>query len=83
MTVNGKLVKETYIVKHHDVISHFSHRHEPPVTAQFIEKVYESDSILVIDKPPSIPIHPTYAIITLHFHLLQGQIPTEYCILSP
>ena len=42
-----------------DFISHKIHRHEPPVSAEKIEKVYEKDDILVVSKPASIPAHPS------------------------
>jgi tRNA pseudouridine synthase 8/2,5-diamino-6-(5-phospho-D-ribitylamino)-pyrimidin-4(3H)-one deaminase len=39
--------------------SHTVHRHEPPVTAEPIKIIHETDEILVVNKPGSIPIHPT------------------------
>jgi tRNA pseudouridine synthase 9 len=34
------------------------HRHEPPVTAKPIETVYEDDRLIIINKPPGVPVHP-------------------------
>lgn len=60
--MNEQIVNEDYIVKAHDVVGHTTHRHEPPVTNQLIRIIHQDDDILVIEKPPSIPIHPTYAL---------------------
>jgi len=35
------------------------HRHEPPVTQQPIHIIHDDPNMLVIDKPPSIPVHPS------------------------
>jgi 23S rRNA-/tRNA-specific pseudouridylate synthase len=35
------------------------HRHEPPVTGQPIDIVYQDDGLLVVNKPGSIPVHPS------------------------
>lgn len=42
-----------------DMISHTSHRHEPPVTQKPIGIVFEDDNIIAISKPAGIPVHPT------------------------
>ncbi|AET39027.1 uncharacterized protein Ecym_3555 [Eremothecium cymbalariae DBVPG len=47
------------IVRNGDLITHNTHRHEPPVTSRPIKTVFENDDILVIDKPSGIPVHPT------------------------
>lgn len=46
------------IVKNGDVISHTTHRHEPPVTAAPIGIVHEDNDIIVINKPAGVPVHP-------------------------
>jgi tRNA pseudouridine synthase 9 len=60
--VNGKRVPEeevdTIILSNGDLITHTTHRHEPPVNAQAIGIVYEDDEIMVIDKPAGIAVHP-------------------------
>jgi tRNA pseudouridine32 synthase len=45
-------------VKNGDVVSHTLHRHEPPVTAQPIRAISETDNMIVIDKPAGVPVHP-------------------------
>lgn len=56
--VNGDPVSHDYVVKDNDIIVNMVHRHELPVLAAPIKKIYEDDVMLVVDKPPSIPIHP-------------------------
>ncbi|KAJ3190632.1 RNA pseudouridylate synthase domain containing protein 2 [Irineochytrium annulatum] len=59
ISVNGKQVDTTYLVRNEDLISHATHRHEPPVTAAPITIVHRDDTLLVINKPASVPVHPT------------------------
>ena len=40
-------------------MTHAIHRHEPPVLDVPIEIVFESEDMLVVSKPPSLPVHPT------------------------
>ncbi|CAI4062686.1 hypothetical protein SKDZ_07G4120 [Saccharomyces kudriavzevii ZP591] len=64
----------TVTIKNHDVLETTAHKHEPPVKqwcSQSMEAddsagriagfdiVFEDETILVIDKPSGIPIHPT------------------------
>ena len=46
------------VIKNGDIISHTLHRHEPPVTAQPIRVIHEDDDMIVINKPPGVPVHP-------------------------
>ncbi|ORY49375.1 hypothetical protein BCR33DRAFT_781657 [Rhizoclosmatium globosum] len=59
ISVNNESKDINYIIKSNDVVSHSVHRHEPPVTSQPIRFVFKSDDLLVVDKPGSIPVHPT------------------------
>lgn len=56
--VNGKSVDEEYIIKNSDRIEHYTVRRELPVYNLPIVKLYEDDEIMVVDKPPSMPVHP-------------------------
>ena len=59
IVINGKPCQDVHtIVKNGDLISHTLHRHEPPVTAQHIRPIVETDSMIVIDKPAGVPVHP-------------------------
>ncbi|KAI1293868.1 RNA pseudouridylate synthase domain-containing protein 2 [Halotydeus destructor] len=57
-TVNDKKVPVDYILKNGDSITSRVHRHELPTLAMKMKIVHECDDLLVIDKPPSLPIHP-------------------------
>ncbi|KAL2128055.1 hypothetical protein VTI74DRAFT_9785 [Chaetomium olivicolor] len=58
VAVNGKTVGPHYIMKNGDLISHTTHRHEPPVTAEPIGVIHEDDDMVVINKPSGVPVHP-------------------------
>ncbi|EXJ84434.1 pseudouridylate synthase [Capronia epimyces CBS 606.96] len=59
IALNGQPCTDIHtIVKNGDVISHTLHRHEPPVTAQPIRVIHETDEMIVIDKPAGVPVHP-------------------------
>ncbi|KAJ2794500.1 DRAP deaminase [Coemansia guatemalensis] len=58
--LNGKSVDKDTVVRNGDLVTHYIHRHEPPVTTQSLGIVRETeDGLLVIDKPGSIPVHPS------------------------
>ena len=54
--VNGKEITEDYKLKSNDMIEHETIRKEPPVYNFPIEKIFEDDTLLIINKPPSIPV---------------------------
>ncbi|KAJ2486265.1 DRAP deaminase [Coemansia sp. RSA 2320] len=57
--LNNENVGPSTIVRNGDLITHFIHRHEPPVTTQPLVVVCKTDDgLLVVDKPASIPVHP-------------------------
>ncbi|KAJ2857762.1 DRAP deaminase, partial [Coemansia asiatica] len=58
--INGQRVDKDTIVRNSDIVTHYIHRHEPPVTLQplgIVENI--KDGLLLVDKPGSIPVHPT------------------------
>lgn len=55
--VNNNKVSLDYIIKNNDFITHYSHRHEPPVYNQ-LELVGYNENLVGINKPSSIPMHP-------------------------
>ncbi|KAJ7125407.1 hypothetical protein C8R44DRAFT_831093 [Mycena epipterygia] len=60
-TINGKIAAPDTIIKNGDRIENIVHRHEPPVTSTPI-KILLHDverEFIVVDKPGSIPVHPT------------------------
>lgn len=61
--VNGRLIKNSYVLQSHDVIEITIMR--PAVTdiqPQYmpLDVCYEDDYMLVVNKPPGIAVHPTY-----------------------
>ncbi|KAJ3327812.1 RNA pseudouridylate synthase domain containing protein 2 [Blyttiomyces sp. JEL0837] len=64
-------VMHDYVIKNGDLVCHAVHRHEPPISAAPIKIVYQGDDLLVIDKPGSIPIHPTGR---YHYNTLTGML---------
>ena len=56
--VNGKSVGPDYVVRNGDLISHTTHRHEPPVTSDPVGVIHEDDEMIVINKPSGVPVHP-------------------------
>jgi len=44
-------------LKEGEVIRHFVHRHEPPVMDIPVDVLYHTDEVVVVNKPPSMPVH--------------------------
>ena len=57
VTVNGKPTTPVYIIQNSDRIVHRTHRHEPPVKGK-ITLVGETEDLLAVSKPASMPMHP-------------------------
>lgn len=55
--VNDEIVSPDYKIKNSDQITSFVHRHENPVIASKINIIKETDDLLIINKPSSIPVH--------------------------
>lgn len=55
--VNGKKITEQYKFKNSDDFAHLTHRHEPPVMGS-VSLIGETDSLVAVCKPPSMPMHP-------------------------
>ncbi|XP_075700918.1 pseudouridylate synthase RPUSD2 [Rhinoderma darwinii] len=59
LRLNEEVVKDLSIVlKDNDFLRNTVHRHEPPVTAQALHILADSDDIVAVDKPSSLPVHP-------------------------
>ncbi|KAJ7957206.1 Pseudouridine synthase [Quillaja saponaria] len=56
--VDGEMVPVSYIVKPSQKISHFVHRHEPPVMAWGVSILKQEPDVLTVCKPASVPVHP-------------------------
>ena len=57
ITVNNMKVTPDYILDHNDYIRHVTRCVENPVSGDMIETIFESDDLLVVNKPPSVPVH--------------------------
>ncbi|KAG8898985.1 hypothetical protein FRB99_007009 [Tulasnella sp. 403] len=57
--INGKVAYPGTIIRNGDIIENTRHRHEPPITSIPVKIVHrdEENGFIVIDKPPSIPVH--------------------------
>ncbi|CDW56260.1 PseudoU synth 2 domain containing protein [Trichuris trichiura] len=58
VTVNDQTVCPEYEIKNGDLIRHMCHRHELPVLDRQVTIIENTDDLLVVDKPCSLPIHP-------------------------
>lgn len=56
--VDGELVHASYVVKSSQKISHFLHRHEPPVLVEDVLILQNEADVLTVCKPASVPVHP-------------------------
>ncbi|GAB4860381.1 hypothetical protein Ancab_035539 [Ancistrocladus abbreviatus] len=56
--VDGQNVSVSYKVKPSEKISHFLHRHEPPVMAWDVSILQEEEDVVTVCKPASVPVHP-------------------------
>ncbi|KAL8226041.1 hypothetical protein R6Q57_018598 [Mikania cordata] len=56
--VDGKMVPVSCIVQSSQKISHFVHRHEPPVMALDVQILHKDEDVLTVCKPASVPVHP-------------------------
>ncbi|RIA93644.1 pseudouridine synthase [Glomus cerebriforme] len=59
ITINERIVTKEKMVKNQDIIGHKIHRHEPPITADPIKIISTENDLIVIDKPGSVPVHPS------------------------
>ena len=57
VTVNDKIVNQTYKLRDLDLIKHTVHMHEPPCPQ--IEIIKKEEDYWVVNKPCGIPCHPT------------------------
>lgn len=56
--VNGEFGNFEHTLKDNDFICNLNHRHELPVLAAPIKIIHMDRDTVIIDKPPSLPIHP-------------------------
>ncbi|KAA8540654.1 hypothetical protein F0562_024427 [Nyssa sinensis] len=56
--VDGQIVHVSYILQPSQKISHFLHRHEPPVMAWDVSILQKEPDVLTVCKPASVLVHP-------------------------
>jgi len=82
--INGGSCSLDHIVENSDLISHKLHRHEPPVLMDSLIPIVHFDGkLLVVDKPASLPVHPSgrYRFNTL-VEIIKRQLKLD-CKISP
>ncbi|MFH4974394.1 hypothetical protein AB6A40_001103 [Gnathostoma spinigerum] len=78
ITVNGRRMTDiNYVLKDNDRISHIGHRHEHPILDQPIEIIEDNPDLLIVNKPPSLPVHPCGQ---YKLHTVLGLLRNEYNI---
>lgn len=76
--VNGFPMTDTeYVVQNSDAIMHICHRHEHPILAKPIEILANTEDLLVVNKPPSMPVH---ACGQYKLHTVLGLLDVEHHI---
>ncbi|PAA78185.1 hypothetical protein BOX15_Mlig018862g1, partial [Macrostomum lignano] len=58
ITINGEPAAEGHVLDHNEHIQRTVHRHELPVLDAPVDIVHEDSEVLVVNKPPGLPIHP-------------------------
>ncbi|XP_006647267.2 RNA pseudouridine synthase 7 [Oryza brachyantha] len=58
LQVDDQMVHTDYIVQSSQKISHFLHRHEPPVLGGDITILQNEVDVVTVCKPASVPVHP-------------------------
>ncbi|MCS7204942.1 MAG: RluA family pseudouridine synthase [Leptospiraceae bacterium] len=78
--VNNRKVKNSYQIKKNDVISFFYSIRPEPQRSITIRVLYEDRDLLILDKPPDVPVHPSgnYRTFTLHTHIKE-KLKYDYC----
>lgn len=58
VSVNGKFVKPSYIIKTDDLLKFRLFENEEPNTNSKFDIIFEDDDYMVINKPANLPVHP-------------------------
>lgn len=59
VTVGNARARGDQVVGEHDLLQHWMHRHEPPVSAQRIDVLEEKDGLYSLNKTAPMPMHPS------------------------
>jgi len=55
--INNQVTSFHYIIQNNDKLSHRTHRHEPPIVGS-ISLVGDTETLMAVNKPASLPMHP-------------------------
>ncbi|KNC49250.1 uncharacterized protein AMSG_05245 [Thecamonas trahens ATCC 50062] len=58
LRIQDQIISPELVLRDNDWMTHEMHRHEPPVLDIEPEVLAETDAILAVNKPCSIPVHP-------------------------
>ena len=56
--MDDERVSEGHLLSMGSVITHHIHRHELAVVSEGLEVIERNEDVVVVNKPPSMPIHP-------------------------
>ncbi|KAJ4458870.1 putative RNA pseudouridine synthase 7 [Paratrimastix pyriformis] len=73
--VNDRRVERSFVINDGDQVSHIFHHHEPCVFDMPIEIISNTPELVVVSKPPSIPVHPCGR---YHFNTLFSRLEKEF-----
>jgi hypothetical protein len=79
VTVNGSQTTPEYVIMNSDRVVHRTHRHEPPVKG-VVQLVGETEDLMAVCKPASMPMHPWYGTSTCTSTCTSPCAPL-YCVL--
>jgi 23S rRNA-/tRNA-specific pseudouridylate synthase len=67
--VNSRPIALDHVLCGSHIVSNLTHRHELPTSGVDAEIIEETDELLVVDKPASLPVHPcgAYRFNSLHY----------------
>ena len=55
--MNGQRSREDHVLKSTDYVVHKVHVHEPPVPDVTVDVLFQSDTLVVVNKPAGLPVH--------------------------
>uniref|UniRef100_A0A8C4QBZ0 Pseudouridylate synthase RPUSD2 n=1 Tax=Eptatretus burgeri TaxID=7764 RepID=A0A8C4QBZ0_EPTBU len=58
LTLNGGPASMDTVLQDNDLIRNTVHRHEPPVLGGCLQVLAETNEVVVVNKPASLPVHP-------------------------
>jgi 23S rRNA-/tRNA-specific pseudouridylate synthase len=75
--VDGEIVPVSYIVKSSQKITHFLHRHEPPVMIDDVVILHQEPDVVTVCKPASVPVS-ILSVGLFSLYLVSGECETLF-----